>query len=115
MKAPIKTSVGFADAEIVFYAMRGSSLRVCLNAWNGTRLKIEFKEAVGVVDMGAKDISDLCSESGDSTFLREVVARLYESESSPERTTHNLYQFLDLDGEPVMQVVASTLEITHSA
>src|SRR5215207_4587775 len=110
MRVPVTSDVGFSDGEIHAYRMEGDVFTVDVNAWNGQLLRVRFTDAVGVSDLGAGDISALSEEDAGSPFMAAVLARLYEA--NPPTGAHRLYQFLDLDDQPALEVVAGGVSVT---
>lgn len=110
MRIPVTSDVGMSDGEIHAYHMEGDVFTVEVNAWNGQLLRVRFADAVGVSDLGVGDISALCEEDAGSPFMAAVLERLYEA--TPPPGAHRLYQFLDLDDQPALQVVAAGVSVT---
>ena len=114
MRVPVTSAVGMSDGEIHAYHMEADVFTVEVSAWNGQLLRVTFADAVVVSDLGVGDISALCEEDAGSPFMAAVLERLYEA--TPPPAAHRLYQFLDLDDQPALEIVAAGVSITtHGA
>jgi hypothetical protein len=109
MKIPIEFDIGFADGSVVGYTRNLSSLTLTLKAWNDDRLRIEFTGVLGLRDLGVGDVSDLCEESDKSVFMEDAIASAYEV--VPEEIPYKLFRLLDLDDQPMMEIVAADVKI----
>lgn len=87
------------------------SLIIILKAWNDDRLRVEFTDAIGLCDPGVGDVSEFCEESDESGFMKAAIQRAYEI--VPEVIPYKLFQLLDLDGEPAMEIVAASVKIAR--
>jgi hypothetical protein len=110
MRKQINYDVGFADCEFVSHTRSGPEFTVLIDAWNGKRLEITFIEFEGVLDCGVGDISDFREETEKTAFFERVMSIVYDT--MPDKSNYRLYQFLNLDGEVALEVVASGVEIT---
>jgi hypothetical protein len=108
MKRQIEFEIGFADGEISSYCADGGDLKVQVEAWNGKQIDVEFKAFEGLADYGAGNISDLV-EANHNDFYRSVVANVYVTQ--PTEWDLKLFQFLDADSQPVLEIVAPGVEI----
>lgn len=112
-RTPVPSDVGFADGEVTGYATRDDRLSVAVRAWNGERLVVAFSEPLGVRDRGVASIQDVCEVAGETPLLAEVLA--YHYESVPDDHGLRVFQFLDLDGEPSLEVVARDVVVERDA
>ncbi len=104
----IKYKIGFADGEIQAYTKNtDGSLRVSFKTWNDKYLEISFKDTLRLLDNTMYGISDLVRIEGDS-FLQEAVEMEYTK--IPDDIPYKQYRFLDVCGEPSMDIIA--LDIT---
>ena len=110
MQNKIKSDFGFADSIFVSYERIGTEFKVLIDIWNDKRLAISFFEFEGALDSGAGDISDFVEETEETGFFRQVISHVYSK--VPSEHSYRLYQFLDVDGTPSLEVVASDVKIT---
>jgi hypothetical protein len=102
--------VEFSDSEFVSYDRKSDDFVVLIDAWNGTRLTVSFSQCEGVLDLGIGDISDFIEETESDQFFEQIISRIYTN--LPDDHPYHLYQFLGLDGEPVLEVVAETVRVS---
>jgi hypothetical protein len=109
VKQRIQSQIGFSDAEFRSYAKDNDNFTVVVEAWNQAHLKVIFFGVIGIIDRNIGSISDLVMDTDESEFVMESIALMYDR--PPTIRSYNLYQFLDLDDRPVLEVVALRLEI----
>jgi len=112
MKLSVEYEIGFADAEILEYRKESNELTVFVQAWNETVLRVSFFDVVGLMDLGVGDIADLVIENSGSAFLNNVIQQVYEN--IPSVHPYTLYQFLNNDDNPAMEVVAAGIIVSRS-
>jgi hypothetical protein len=103
-----KKLVGLRDARITGYQRDGALLRVGVRRSNGSRLEVVFTQVAFVDDEACTEVSlaGLTIES-DSPHKRRATRALEELHNSkPELGTLQSFSFRDLDGSPVLSVVA---------
>ena len=110
MRTQIHYKIGFADGEVSSYQREEHTFTVVVKAWNGDHLRIDFSDPVGICDFGVGDISDFCMEDSGSEFMRQVLSSLYEV--VPASHSYFLYQFLNLDDQPALEIVATGVQIS---
>lgn len=110
-KESLSYKVGFSDAEIASYEVKGSTCYVRISLWNAQKIEIVFSEVAGIIDRGPKDISDIVVSSEGSQFFDEIISIAYET--IPVNTGLRLYQLIGLDDFPVMEIVAKNAEISE--
>jgi len=108
-RTAIEFEVGFADSELQSYRRDGDTFVVSLVAWNKKTIRFCFADMIFVVDRGAGDISDVCEVKAASPFLDEALRIQYED--VPDDHPYRLFQFLNMDDEPSLEVVAASVEI----
>jgi hypothetical protein len=98
---------GFADAELESYERVGDRLTVKVRAWNEQPLTVVFADVIALVDRGAWQIGDL-REVVDSEpeTLRAALARQFEQ--PPRDHIYRVFEFVDPDDVPVLEIVASS-------
>ncbi|MBN9378033.1 MAG: hypothetical protein BGO14_00925 [Chlamydiales bacterium 38-26] len=105
----VETKYGLADSEIVSFKSEDFNLIVYLQAWNGNILKVEFKDCIYFSNYQAGDISDIC-ENPSSPSLQLALDHKYQN--IPSDHGYKAYQFLDLDDDPVIEVVSQGIIIS---
>ena len=109
MKKEINYKIGFSDGEITSYSRDQNNLVVKVKTWNDTYLIITFLDVVGIIDYGIGDISNFVEETEETSFLKIILNRVYEL--IPEAPPYRLFQFLDLDDNPSLEIVAVSQSI----
>lgn len=103
-------SIGFADGQIDSYYAHDDVLVVVVEFWNAKRASISFQEPVVMHDNGAIGMTlSSAKEIGDSPLIADVLGRLYDNPPGECALVH--YQFLGVDGNPVLEVVAKSCSI----
>lgn len=110
-KESLSYKVGFSDAEIASYEVKGSTCYVRISLWNAQKIEIVFSEVAGIIDRGPKDIADIVVSREDSPFFDEIVSIVYET--VPVKSEFLLYQFIGLDDFPVLEIVAKNVKLSE--
>lgn len=115
MRIPFELEVGLEDSELISYRKVERDLELRISAWNSRELNLNFKNVIGLSDLCAGDFSDGVEETELTSFFRNALEVNYISEPSnhsvPDDHPFHLYQFLNLDGFPSLEVVAELLDI----
>lgn len=111
MKKKIDTFKSIADSELISYSRQDNTFTVNIHAWNASLITATFIEFEGAADYGLGDISEFVEETDSTDFLGRVLVNVYEE--APETHPYHLYQFLNLDGEPALEVVATDVKLTY--
>jgi hypothetical protein len=114
MQKSLGFKIGFADAEVIGYENTGTDLNLFVRAWNARILVLSFVGVMGVCDRLVHDVTNVIEETEMSQFAVSVLERAYET--VPLGHPYRLFQVLDLDDQPAMEVVAEnvSLEIRES-
>lgn len=98
---------GFEDGHIVGYRASSSGLEVEYEFWNEKHGRLVFDGLIGVRDNSAIGVTvSVLAEKRQSDFVDALVCRLYECPPDDLRWRH--FQFLDLDDQPMFEVVAES-------
>lgn len=103
--------IGFADGEVCSYAKQDESFIVRVRTWNNHLLAIKFLDCIGVMDLGVGEISGFKQEDKKSFFMDNVLSKFYEQ--VPTSHPYNLYQFINHDGQPILEVIASSVSLKN--
>lgn len=109
MKKSIDTDIGVADAELVSYFRKQNSLIVKIKAWNEVVLTFTFGDFGGLSDYGLGDISQFVEEDEMTFLLERTLKNLYEK--IPVESPYKIYQFLNLDDNVVLEIIATTVQV----
>lgn len=110
MSKQIESPVGFSDSELLGYERRGEELTVRFRAWDERLLVVTFSQAIAVREVPAGDIAEAVMGTDIGTdLLATALARTYES--VPSHHPYNVYAFVDVDGDPALEVVATECTI----
>lgn len=111
-RVSIPTDVGLADAELTDYCRRDDELVVGIKAWNEERLLVRFREPVAMHDRGAWSVSDLCESGSQTALLQEALG--YQYETIPSDHGLRVFEFLDVDGQSVLEVIAREVAVERA-
>lgn len=110
MKNKITFEIGLSDGEIDRYQRESDLVTIVITAWNGRTITVIFSGVAGVLDYGIGDISDFIEETEETEFLTETLSRVYDK--TPDYHPYRIYQFLNLDDAPSLEILAESMEIT---
>ena len=110
MQKEVNFDIGFSDSEILSYCREQEKLIVVVKMWNDKRIEISFRGIVGCSDYGIGDISALVEEDRTTELFEKILSEVYEK--LPSQHPYHLYQFLNLDDSPCLEVVAETIKIS---
>ena len=105
----IDLPTGFADAAIEGYRRTDDSLEVFVRLWNDTVITLNFKDLLALSDLGVGDISGFSEETEATPFFVTAVLRHFEN--PPTVNQYRQFRAYDLDGNPVLEIVASTVHV----
>lgn len=105
----IEFEIGFADAEFQSYERLVEDCVVSLRTWNNQRVEALFIDTVGVLDTGVVTISDIVEVFEVTPFFEKVLSQVYET--PPSNHPYHLFQFLNVDGEASLEVIATSISL----
>ncbi len=111
MKNEIKYKIGFADADIDSYEKKQNCLLVRVRTWNDKQLLLKFSDFVGLSDYGIGNISGLFKEDTITTLMSRITTEMYEVK--PDAVPYSSFQFLNLDGEVSLEIIANDVDISE--
>lgn len=109
MESRVELPVGIADSSLIEYRRRGPELIAHVRAWNEALIELTFRDVIAVRDMASNDFSDLVMDSPLSSEFRAYAINRAEVVSS---ASVHVYAFLDVEGQPTIEIVAASLEAT---
>ena len=105
-------NVGFslADSELesYFYSSKENKLILEINLWNEQIAIFSFTHPILHIDHYCNVITNLCENSGKNQLIDDALKITYEI--IPKDHPYKLYQFLDLDGSPCIEIIAKKLD-----
>ena len=104
----VGTPIGFADGKVVRIEKTSMKVLVVVQAWDESTIEAEFDEVIGVRESMATELSDLVVTEGKGEFISWCTRRAYDGGSSGGEST---YQFLDIEGQPCIEIVAKGVVI----
>ena len=106
--APITSCpFGFEDGQIVGYRADASNLEVDFEFWNEKRGTLVFEGLVGMHDNSAIGVTvGSVTEQMASPLVDALIRRRFEVRPEGLQWTH--FQFLDLDDQPMFEIVAES-------
>ena len=96
--------VGFADSELIEYAMRDREFVAVVRAWNAATIRATFRDTIAVCDGGAWAFSSLDKLESPTPFQQQALA--YQLDVIPDQPPYSSYVFGDPDGRTVLEVIA---------
>jgi hypothetical protein len=107
---PMVSPLGLADSSLLHYVRTSDTAVVRIRAWNDRILIATFHDVLGLRDVVAGDFSGAVEgDERSGSFLRQT---LQGGLSGPAlRDAYRVYSFLNVDGEPSLEVVAARYEI----
>ena len=104
----VATPIGFAEGTIVRIEKTSTKVLVVVRAWNETTIEVEFNEAIGFREAMSHKLSDLGVSQGAGEFANWCAGRAYDD---GHNGGESLFQFLDIDGEAAIEIVAKGVQI----
>ena len=108
-KKSMDYKIGFSDSEILSYHSKENNLIIFLKCWNEKILQFEFVECVLFLILNSWNISDIC-ETTNSSLMEKALIKVYEE--VPPKHDYKLFQFIDNDADPVVEVVCKNMIIS---
>ena len=99
----VETPIGFADGKVVRIEKLGMKVLVLVQAWDESTIEAEFDEVIGIRESMAFELSDLVVTERRGEFTNWCTQRAYEGGNSGGES---VYQFLDIEGQPCIEIVA---------
>jgi hypothetical protein len=107
MDDEITFPIGLDDAELLQFSYQNNQLDIVLKLWNGKKLFIKFKHVILFFALDHLDIKALyCKKEGK--FLELALSRAYVK--VPDNHEYKLFQFYDIEDDPVLEIVAREFE-----
>lgn len=104
----VETPIGFAEGKVVRLEKQGANVLVVVQAWDESSIEVEFVEAIGFRESMSFELSDLVITERTGEFASWCNRRAYEG---GHHGSESHYQFLDVEGQPCIEVVAKGVEI----
>ncbi|MEP6850582.1 MAG: hypothetical protein ABI999_17115 [Acidobacteriota bacterium] len=111
MRTEIKFDTGFADAELLEYHRGIDDAFVTVRTWNDRLVTVNFKDVVGVNDIGIGDIKGIFKIEGSTPLLETVLNQVYEV--TPNTHPYRQYEFVNLDDVSCLTVIATDVELNY--
>ncbi len=107
MPQGLEVSIGFADGHVLSYRAESDKLQLEYNFWNDQQRTLIFEGFVGLRDHCAigVEVSEVVTKDA-SEYIDFLTRRLYVEAPADFRLRH--FQFLDLDGEPMLDIAAAS-------
>lgn len=100
--------VGFADSELLQYSSSGDELVILLKLWDERHVVVTFRGVSRVLCHVSRWVAEFSELSSESSFLGDALEEMYEIR--PDSHPYRHYQFLGVEGESVIEVVAESVE-----
>lgn len=109
----ISLGVGFADSELESYVYLKDDDKVVvkIRAWDNSFLEIVFFDPILFIDRSCEAISQFGRKKAPNSTLIEALKKNYET--IPANHPYLLFQFLDLDDEPCIEIVSTSYQIKN--
>jgi len=107
----IEVGVGLDDAELISYQYEQSKNigTVKIRTWNAKCIVIHFIGPILLIDRGCQAITAFGERSEQTVFFEEVLKKVYDS--IPKNHPYKLYQLLDMDNTPSLEVVSEEIKL----
>ena len=102
----IDIGISIADAELTSYCYSDEDkkkLIIHVRSWNEKIINFEFCDFILFLDRGTQYISEFCRNTEETELFKQSLERTYMN--VPEDHPYKLFQFLDLDGDPCLEIV----------
>lgn len=108
----IYLGIGLHDSELhsCLYTQKEAKLRVKIQAYGGHVVKILFTDVIGFMDISSSEFTTFGCNNGNNSFLAEVLTLRYIE--VPNDHPYKLFQFLDIDDQPSLSIVAADYTFT---
>ncbi len=98
------TDIDFADSEYRSCEMEDTDFTVYLNSWDGKTIRIIFHNTIQFSYKIYAVVSYVCEITEKNSVLDEALALRYEK--IPNDHPYKLFQIIDIDDVPFIEVVA---------
>ena len=103
----ISTNIDFADGSYRSCKTDNSNLIVYFDSWDDKTIKITFFNAIRFLYRGGSFIAGIYEKTEDLSFLLEALSSEYVE--IPEDHPFKMFVVIDIDDQPVFEVVAETV------
>ncbi len=102
----IHLGIGLADSELVgySYSRNNDNLIIEIKAWNENIIEITFISPILFVDKECEAMTAFRQNFSYSDIYLEALNKTYEK--IPEDIPYKYFQFLNLDDEPVLEIIS---------
>ena len=102
----IHLGIGLADSELLGYSYSSNNniLIIEIKAWNENIIEITFISPILFIDKGCEAITAFRQNFLYSDIYLEALNKTYEK--IPEDHPYKYFQFLNLDDEPVLEIIS---------
>jgi len=106
----INVGIDLADSELISYSYSSEDCKLLfdIKSWNGRLLKITFFDIICFTDNGYHSTLMFCKNSKMTELMRKTLINHYEI--VPQTHPYSLFQFLDYDDEPCMEIICEKIE-----
>lgn len=108
-KKSINFEIGFADSEIVSFHSQDEDLIIFLKCWNELMIKLKFLDCIFFSIQNGWKVSDIC-EAENPKLMKDTLLKTYEK--VPLEHPYKLFQFLNDDGDPSVEIICKNIFIT---
>ncbi|MCP4137965.1 MAG: hypothetical protein GY754_43785 [bacterium] len=106
-KTYIDLGLNLSESEIISYYKKEDELTVTVKLRNDETADMTFTSVVGFIDNGTTGVTCLCRLNTNSPFCSQVFKR--RAHELSDQRDYTLFQFLQEDDYPSMQVIAKTV------
>ncbi|CCB91863.1 unknown protein [Waddlia chondrophila 2032/99] len=109
----IDVGVGLSDSELIsyFYHKTENKLVIKLQIWDASVVEICCDSPILFVDRGCGETSLFCQKTSDSDMLKRALETNYDKGIIPNNHPYKVYQILDLDDNPSIEIICKGIEI----
>ncbi len=108
MMKKIIEHIDFADSAYHSIKTDGSKVIVLLTSWDGRMIKLTFSDVIQFVYKLCDGTQEIVESNDQTVFFQEALKKRYGT--IPSHHPYLLYQILDLDDYPYIEIVAKRVD-----
>ena len=85
------------------------NLVIKIQAWNAKLIEFTFFDTISFLDKGSHSITAFCRNNLESDLFKQALEKNYEK--IPQSHPYKLFQFLDLDDLPGLEVICDHFDV----
>lgn len=109
----VDVGVGLNDSELISYNYHkiSDNIIIKLRAWDASVVQICCNNPILFVDRGCGEITLFCEKKSSTDLLEITLKKNYDDGKVPDNHPYKLYQLLDLDDNPSLEIICKSTEV----